>query len=299
MQKDTPPSWFTIDELRSLKGMSWLARKVAYDVLSGIHSGRYLGQGTDFSQYRTYMPGDDLRRVDWKLYGRTDRLYIKESEMESRTRWYGILDASASMGYEEDNISKWQYAKVLWSAISFIAKQQGDADGLILINDKEMTHFPPNTGADHGRMHLLFNAKTKGNWPRKIVVPIQAGVTNKFIVITDFFEQADEVGSFIKSLIPSKNEVAVFHVMGKKEMNLDFAGITVFQDAETGALMETDSSRIRAEYKQKAEAFLIESRNKILGWGADYHLFLLPDSPVNNLKQYIKQKTGGGYVANR
>jgi hypothetical protein len=84
----SPTQWFNPEELTSLKGMEWLARKLAHEAITGLHASKQLGQGTDFSQYRSYMPGDDLRRVDWKVYGRTDRLYLKESELESRTRWW-------------------------------------------------------------------------------------------------------------------------------------------------------------------------------------------------------------------
>ncbi len=281
--------WFTPDELHSLKGLEWLARKVAHEAISGAHAALRLGQGTDFSQYRTYMPGDDLRRIDWKIYARTDRLFLKESELESRTRWYGLLDASASMTYQESGISKWQYAKVLWAAIAFLAKQQGDSDGLALINDQHLYHLPPRAGMENARMQLLFETPASGKWPASIHLPLQqSGFQHKFILITDLYEQTEELGAFIRNLLPARNEVVVFHLMGKQELTLDFGGITTFQDAETGQQIETDTRQVRAEYQKKAEEFVQESRNQILKWGARYHLCQLPESPVTVLREFLR-----------
>ncbi|MDJ1468100.1 DUF58 domain-containing protein [Xanthocytophaga flava] len=290
--------WFTPEELRSLKGLEWLARKVAHEAISGLHGGVRLGQGTDFSQYRTYMPGDDLRRIDWKIFGRTDRLYLKESELESRTRWYGLLDASSSMIYEENGMSKWQYAKILWAAIAFIARQQGDADGLALINDQQVLHLPPKAGMENARMQMLFQADSKGKWPEKIQLPLQqGGFQHKFILITDLYEHTDELGAFIRSLLPARNEVMVFHLMGKKELNLDFSGVTVFEDAETGQQVQTDPNRIRSQYEKQATEFIRSSRDQILKWGANYYLCTIEDSPVSALRAFLKGQSSEAYVA--
>jgi uncharacterized protein (DUF58 family) len=295
----SPRQWFSAEELSSLKGLEWLARKLAHEAISGLHAGKQLGQGADFSQYRSYMPGDDLRRIDWKLYGRTDRLYLKESDMESRTRWYGILDASASMQYEESKISKWQYAKILWAAISFIIRQQGDPDGLVLVNDQQLRHLPPKPGAEQARMQLLFEAKTAGKWPFKVSLPLmQAGFRNKFVIITDLYEQNSELGSFIRSLLPAKNEVILFHLMGRQEMELDFADTTLFEDAETGRQIETDPRKVRQEYQQQVRIYLQQSRNEALKWGARYYLCQLPQSPVQVLRAFLKNQEQASYVAN-
>jgi uncharacterized protein (DUF58 family) len=287
--------WFSPEELMSLKGLEWLARKMAHEAISGLHAAQRLGQGTDFSQYRTYMPGDDLRRIDWKVYARTDRLFLKESELESRTRWYGILDASASLQYEEGGISKWQYAKVLWAAISLVARQQGDSDGLALVNHRSLIHLPPKPGAENARLQALFEAQAAGRWPERVSLPLmQAGFRNKFVLITDLYEQTDELGAFIRSLLPARNEIAVFHLMGRQEMALDFAGTTVFEDAETGQQIETDTTRIQTEYRRQADEFIRQSRNKILGWGAAYHVCRIPDSPVGALREFLNGPGKGG-----
>lgn len=292
--------WVNPEELKSLKGLEWLARKLAYEAISGIHSGKQLGQGTDFSQYRSYMPGDDLRRVDWKVYGRTDRLYLKESELESRTRWYGILDASASMQYEESKISKWQYAKILWAAITYIARQQGDTEGLLLVNDKQIKHLPPKPGAEQAHMQMLFETESAGVWPKQLSLPfMQGGFQNKFVIITDFYEETSEVGSFIRSLLPARNEVVVFHLMGRQEIELDFTDTTVFEDAETGRQIETDIKQIQQEYKHEMITYLRKSRDQILGWGAQYYLCQVPISPVNVLRAYLKNQVQASYVANK
>jgi uncharacterized protein (DUF58 family) len=283
--------WFTPEELTTLKGLEWLARKLAAEAITGLHAGKQLGQGTDFSQYRSYMPGDDLRRIDWKVYGRTDRLYLKESELESRSRWYGILDASASMAYEESQISKWQYAKILWAAISLLVRQQGDPDGLVLVNDQQVRHLPPKPDGAQARMQLLFEAKAAGVWPPVVSLPLmQAGFQNKFVIITDLYEQHSEMGSFIRSLLPARNEVVVFHVMGRQEMNLDFTDTTLFEDAETGRQIETDTRKIRQEYQQKVTQYLRQSRNQVLQWGAQYHLCEVPLSPVQVLREFLRKQ---------
>jgi len=291
--KNSISQWFNAEELNTLKGMEYLAQKVANEAISGLHNGKRLGQGTDFSQYKNYMPGDDLRQIDWKVYGRTDRLYLKESELESHSRWYGLLDASESMVYEEANISKWKYAKIIWAAIAYLSKKQGDSDGLAIINDKNITHLPPRAGFEKARMKLLFDSKTAGKWPSNFSFPfLKNGFQNKFILITDFYEQSNELGTFIRSLLPARNEVTVFHIMGENEMNLNFDGINMFEDAETGIRIETNTNQIKAKYQKQSENFVKDSRNQIIKWGAKYHLCMMPQSPVNVLKAFLNQNSG-------
>jgi uncharacterized protein (DUF58 family) len=284
--------WFNNEELITLKGMEWLAQKLAQETLSGLHQSKRLGQGTDFSQYKSYMPGDDLRMIDWKVFARTDKLFLKESDLESPLRWYGLLDASASMNYEEGNITKWQYAKVLWAAISFIIKQQGDIQGIALINNQKIDAIPPQPGKEKANMQLLFDGKTTGRLPEKIVLPLsKSNNRQKFILITDLYEQNSELGAFIRSLLPTRNEVTVFHIMGKQEINLDFQQISTFEDAETGQRIETNTRQIRDEYQKQAEAFIEKSRQQILKWGANYHLCQVPESPVRVLRNFLNNST--------
>ncbi|MBC8111233.1 MAG: DUF58 domain-containing protein, partial [Verrucomicrobia bacterium] len=272
--------WFSNEELTTLKGLEWLARKLVQETLSGLHGSKRLGQGTDFSQYRTYMPGDDLRMIDWKAYARTDRLFLKESALESPVRWYGVLDASSSMNYEEGNITKWQYAKVLWAAITMIAKQQGDVHGLALMNDQEIKHIPPQAGKEKAVIQLLLEAKAIGKLPEKMLLPLsKTSARHKFVLITDLYEQHEELGTFIRSLLPARNEVTVFHVMGKQEISLDFQQVTAFEDAETGQRIQTDARQIRQEYQKQAADFIKKSRDQLLKWGAAYYLCELPESP--------------------
>ena len=292
--------WFSPEDLMSLRGMEWLSRKIALETISGQHTGKRLGQGTDFSQYRTYMPGDDLRMIDWKVYARTDRLFLKESELESRSRCYGLLDASASMKYEEARISKWQYASVLWTALSYLSGKQGDLNGIALLNDQQVQHRPPQAGNENARLKMLFETQPAGCFPQTLQLPLlKAGFSHRFVLITDLYEQSQELGAFIRSLLPERHEVTVFHVMGKQEIELDYPDITLFEDAETGQQVETDTRQIRSAYQRDMEAFLTESRNQILKWGANYQLCRMPDSPVGVLKAYFKTKSGRNNVAIR
>jgi hypothetical protein len=165
------------------------------------------------------------------------------------------------------------------------------ADGLVLVNDKQVKHLPPKPGAGQARMQLLYEAKAAGTWPSAITLPsLQAGFRNKFIIITDMYEQGSELGSFIRSLLPVRNQVTVFHLMGRQEIELDFAGTTIFKDAETGRQLETDPGKIRQIYQANIAKYLQQCRNQILGWGAEYHLCQLPQSPVNELRTFLRNQ---------
>jgi uncharacterized protein (DUF58 family) len=203
------------------------------------------------------------------------------------------------MRYEESQISKWQYAKILWAAITYIARQQGDTDGLVLVNNQQIKHLPPKSGAEQARTQMLFAAETAGMWPSDISLPpLQAGLRNKFVIITDLYEQNNEMGSFIRSLLPARNQVVVFHLMGKQEMELDFADTTIFEDAETGRQIETDTPKIRQAYQSKVNNYLQQCRNQVLGWSAQYYLCQMPQSPVQVLRAFLKNQAQTNNVAN-
>jgi uncharacterized protein (DUF58 family) len=281
-------AWFQPEELSTLSGLEWLARKLAQEALSGLQAGIRLGQGTDFSQYRSYMPGDDLRTVDWKVYARTDKLFIRQSELESQTCWHGLLDASASMGYAEGGISKWQYASLLWAAIFLMLSRQGDPFSLSIIQEDGLRYLPARPGLGQAALALLSDTRPKGKWPDNVPLPVlNGGKSHKFILISDFYENHQELGSFVKSLLPGRNEVVVFQVMGLQEISLDFPDDTLFEEAETGELLETDPLLLQKPYQEQAERFLKETREKLLSWGVRYHLCMAPESPVQALRTFL------------
>src|SRR5262245_49837946 len=184
--------------LAALGDLTLAARTVVDGFMYGVHHSRIPGAGLEFSQYRSYQPGDDLRRIDWKLFGRSDRYFIREAESETSITVRIILDATGSMAHTEDGVSKFDYARFLAAALALLAVRQGDAIGLYTLSDGAAMTIRPRREASHLHriLHTLERLSPSGRWPvwssleRAMTPDPERGVT---IVIGDFHEHADEI----------------------------------------------------------------------------------------------------------
>ncbi|NOT08086.1 MAG: DUF58 domain-containing protein [Gemmatimonadales bacterium] len=240
--------------LASIRDLRLVAGRVVDGMLVGAHASRRVGAGIEFSQYRSYQPGDDLRRIDWKLYGRSDRYFVRESEAETSITIHLVLDATASMRLEYDGLSKFDYARFLAAGCTLLAQRQGDAAGLVLAHDG-MAEVQP-ASRDRSRLsrlfHLLEQAKPGGRWPDPALVsqPLAAqGQRGLVILITDFHEDGIEVRETIRAIAAMRHDVLVFHLIAPDELTLDFGEVVTLEDLETGAQREVDCGGARAGYQ--------------------------------------------------
>jgi len=264
------------EHLNTVNGLELVARIVVEGFMSGSNRSQSIGVGYEFSQYRSYEPGDDLRLLDWKMYARSERYYVKQSEVETNITVKFILDASRSMDYKEKGISKLQYSKVLIAALGYLARKQSDTFGLYTVNEQQISMIEPRFEQQQFMRFLdqLISTKSEGHWGKgKSLEALQRHVGKEIIVFfTDLYDENRDIQQFISRLKTSRNEVIVFHVMGNDELELETEGVFTFEDLETGERRKVDTLAQKKTYTRKVNDWLQQSRSWMLEKHIDYQL---------------------------
>lgn len=279
----------------SLKNLPLAAKTTVDGFMSGIHKTRLRGADLEFMQYRSYQPGDDLRWLDWKMYGRSDRYYIRESEKDSSISVRIIIDASASMDHADQGIKKIEYARYLAASLAYLASQQQDAVGLFVFQDNRFFSLPAKKDNHHlDRIYFQLESITPGG---RFTSPVHykeifAGARKRelMIFITDLYEEKGEIMELLESLVALKNEVLVFQLMGRNELEMDFPGYQVLEDLETGEKIRMEGSGHLREYKESMDQHIQQLRLKLLGWDIFYRLVHM-DQPIEEfLTGFLNQR---------
>ena len=244
-----------------LSRLDLVARLVVEGFITGLHRSPYHGFSVEFSEHRPYMPGDPLRHIDWKVWGRTDRYYVKQFEEETNLRAYLLLDASGSMGYTSGNITKLRYATYLAAALSYLMLLQRDAVGLVTFETKIRSFLPPRSIFSY--LHLLLKEMDG------LVCKGETRLSDTFhdlaerikrrgliIVLSDLLDDPDRVLTSLKHFRHRKHEVIVFHILDPVEKSFAFDKDTLFIDMETGEKIQTQPWHIRSEYRSQIHGFL-------------------------------------------
>lgn len=279
----------------SVSGLALIGRVIVDGYLSGLNRSRKVGPGQEFSQYRAYEPGDDLRLLDWKMLARSGRYYIKQSEIETNITVKFILDASKSMLHEEEGLSKMDYVRVLVAAIAYLSHKQGDAVGLFALNDQNLYSLFPGIQKQHYNRLLLelLNIRNEGKLPKDpLALDKLHDRSRKEMVffITDMYESDEELTVLIKQLKTSRNEVVVFHIMGKRELEFDYTGTVTFEDLETGARLKVDAKTAKDQYLRSLHELMKNVKENLLAGGISYHLFRLEEPMGEALQLFLKQR---------
>jgi len=236
-----------------LNSMALRARLVVEGYIIGQHRSPYHGFSVEFAEHRAYGSGDEIRHIDWKLFGKTDRLYVKRYEEETNLRAHLILDTSKSMLYSSGKVSKLSYANSLVAALSYLMVQQQDAAGLVQFSNSINTFIPPKSKPSHLNSILTkLNDHGAGNDTQiEPVLHEMAERINKrglVILVSDLFDQPSQILSGLKHFRHKKQEVIVFHILDRKELEFDFNSRTKFLDMETGEEIVTEPWHIRESY---------------------------------------------------
>ncbi len=283
------------DVIGSVSGLALIARVIVDGYLGGLNHSRRVGPGMEFSQYRGYEPGDDLRLLDWKMLARSGRYYIKQSEVETNIAVKFILDSSRSMLHEENGLSKMDYVRVLVASLAYLAGQQGDAVGLFALNDRNLHALYPRVQKQHFNRLLLelINIKNEGKWPAdpKATQKLHDRSHKELIFfITDMYENASELTNLIKRLKTPRNEVVVLHVMGKSEMEFDYKGTVTFEDLETGVRVKVDAKEAKSRYLEALDHKIKTTRESLLANGISYEIFSLEAHIGEALQVFLKKR---------
>ncbi len=260
-----------------LSRLSVCARKPLEGNFSGRHKSPHRGASVEFAQYRKYTPGEDIRSLDWRVYGRTDRFYVKEFEADTNLRAYLVLDCSNSMAFAGRHGSKFGLAQQLSAMLSYMLISQGDAVGLHCFNENVLKHIPPRTNPKH--LHALLTTledlHPAGTTDLKTVLHELAeniGRRALVIVISDFFTDVTALLDCFQHLLHRRHDLAVLHVMDEAELQFDFSRPVRFIDLEDGHGTLTDPSIIKSQYLRLMHEFLESLRIGCLECGADYYL---------------------------
>ncbi len=246
------------ETVAKLDNMALRARLVVEGYIIGQHKSPYHGFSVEFAEHRAYGPGDEIRHVDWKLYGKTDRYYVKQYEEETNLKAYILLDTSRSMKYTSGTVTKLEYASYLSAALSYLMLNQRDGTGLILFDENIQTFIPPRSTSSHLNTILKHLEKPKLGSDTEIgsVLHEMAERIKKrglIILISDLMDNQESVLSGLKHFRHNKQEVILFHILDRKELDFDFNARTRFKDMESGSLLTTEPWQIKSSYKKRIQ----------------------------------------------
>ena len=281
--------------LMAIKDLNLSAKTTIDGFMNGINKSTLKGQGLEFSQYRSYQPGDDLRSLDWKMFARSDRYYIRESEVETNIAVRFLVDASASMNHQDGDFTKIEYARYLVACLAYLANLQGDAIGLYIFKDANL--FTMAAKQDYQHLARLFfqleQIKPEGTFTKPIhYKEIFTGTQKRelLVFVTDLYQTNEEIFTLLDTLNSLRHEIVVFHLLGRNEMMLDFKGYTTFEDLETGETIQIDQAKARATYQERLTLYLEETKMKMLDRRI-YYRTLVMDEPIDQaLRDFLKQR---------
>ena len=257
--------------------MELRARAVVEGFLSGLHRSPAQGFSVEFSEYRQYMPGDDTALIDWKLYARSDRHYVKKFEEETNLECHLLLDVSGSMGYGSGGVTKLEYGGYLAASIAYLMNRQRDAVGLLAFADRVVEHVPASARPGHLRRLLLALDALRADRGSDLSKPLDRlaealSRRGMAVLVSDLLDDPAEVVRGLRHLRFRGVDVIVFHLLDPAELTLPFDAAARFRDMETGAELTAVPSAVRERYLQEVEAFISLYRRELQLAGIDYCL---------------------------
>lgn len=278
--------------LQGLANLDLIARSAIEGFLIGSHKSIQHGFSQEFAEYRAYREGDDLRFVDWNVFARTNRTYLKQFEGETNTHLTVLMDASASMGYSSGKVTKYEYGTYLAASLAHLAKRQQDAIGLMIFNDKVVDFRPPSSRSEAlpTILHSLERAKPGegtdfGNPVRDCCELIQKpGIV---AVISDFLDHPEQILDELRPLRGRGQDVILFQILDPQELDLKLNKAVQFKDLETGRTVNVDPAYARDEYSKRILEHISEIKEVATSTAAD-HVLLTTDEPLNTgLRNYL------------
>ena len=262
--------------LARIDNLDLLARTVVDGFINGLHRSPYLGFSIDFAEHRPYMPGDDIRRIDWRVYGRTDRLYMKEFEADTNASFIVALDISRSMDYSSGGISKLDYARYLAACLTYFSRRQRDRVGTVTFGEKLVDIVPASAKHLDVVLHTLDRVSVVDSGDLEGPLLKIAGLLRRRSIITlvsDLYHPPEEVLRSLTYLKSKRSDVIVFHILDPAEIEFPFEDLVNFEDLETGERVPVIPEKIRDEYKEQMRSH-IDRLSKLLGESQmDYFLF--------------------------
>ena len=295
--KRTGDKYLDPKALESIKRIDVRARLVVEGFITGQHQSPYNGYAIEFAAHREYAPGDDLRHIDWKVWSKTDRLYIKEYEEETNLQCHLIVDCSKSMRYgEETGWSKFDYAATAAASLGFLMQQQQDSVGLMLFSNKIDRNLKPKSHPSH--LKLIFSELEKAEPDKTTDVAdpffsLAAKIRKRGMVVlfSDLFIDPSDLANALNQFRLRRHEVVVFHVMHHDELEFPFEENTLFKGLEVDAQLYTEPRALRQSYLQAVERYMTKVRKVCSKMGVD-HVLMDTSKPLSSvLSSYLNYRS--------
>jgi uncharacterized protein (DUF58 family) len=293
----TPTRFIDPAILAGISHLGLVAKTVVDGFVAGLHRSPDFGFSQEFAEYRAYTPGDDLRHVDWNVFARTERAYLKRYRGATNSQLTMMLDASASMNYSSHGVTKLDYSRFLTVSIAYLANQQRDAAGVIIFDDDVNNYVPPSTrqGQFMRVAHAIEHAQpgTRTDFAKPFIHFQQFHRRRGIVVaVSDFYEEPETVIQAIRPLRFNGNEVILFHVLDPEEIQPKLKDPVLMVDMETDDAIEVSPDYAKHEYRAKVDAHIDALRTKAKASGMDYFL-LQTDRPLDEaLREYLAIRQG-------
>jgi uncharacterized protein (DUF58 family) len=261
--------------LARIGNLELVARSVVDGFINGLHRSPYFGASVDFAEHRGYVPGDDIRRVDWRLYARTDRYYIKEYEADSNSNFAVLLDVSRSMGFGSEGLTKLDYARMLAGCLTYLVHKQRDRVGFVAFDSDIVEFVPPSAKHMDTTLHVLDRLKPAR--PGAIREPMNKiaehfGRRGLLVLISDLYEEPDALLEAIGPLRFRGHDMIVFHVMDRAELDFEYADPSAFEDLESGEQIPIVPEALAGKYRELVQAHISGLTERFSANRIDYTL---------------------------
>jgi uncharacterized protein (DUF58 family) len=272
------------------------ARTIVEGFLSGLHRSPFRGFSVEFAEYRQYLPGDDISSIDWKVYARSDRYYVKKFEEDTNLDCHLLLDVSASMGYASRGLSKLEYASMLAASLAYLMNRQRDAVGLTAFDERIVSMLPPGARPGHLYQLLLELERLKLGTGTNVAKPLQVladGIAKRgmIVLISDLLDDPDAVIDGIRPFRFRGTDVIVFHVLDRDELTFPFERATRFRDIEGSEEVMAVPAVVRADYLAELNRTIERFRREFGSIGIDYRLLDTSEPLESALMTYLATRT--------
>jgi uncharacterized protein (DUF58 family) len=281
--------------LSRLANIPLLPRRPMLGNVSGRHPSPHRGASVEFAEYRKYVPGDDLRRLDWRAYGRSDRYYLKEFEADTNLRCCFVTDTSGSMGFGSAG-SKLAFARRIIGGLAYLAVQQGDAVGLSCVAGGVVRNIPPRRNPAHlmAVYDVLEQTEPRGETQLPRVLHELAETISQralIVILSDLFVEPDELRSCFEHLRFRKHDVAVFHLLDRQEIDFNFRRPMRFLDMEGGPSVFAEPNEIADRYLKALNNYLDQLKQVVLETAVDYHRVSTDEDYEQVLRRFLVGRT--------
>jgi uncharacterized protein (DUF58 family) len=278
--------------LARIGNLELLARTVVEGFINGMHRAPFFGASIDFAEHRGYVAGDDIRRVDWRLYARTDRYYIKQYEADTNANFCVVLDVSKSMSFGSKGVTKLEYASYLGACLAYLAHTQRDRVGILTFDNEVVDYVPPSAKHFDVLLHTLDRAKAGRRGDLSVLKDMAQHFKRRTIIVllSDFYDDPAAILEAVKPLHFLGNDLIAFHVLDPAELDFGFEDASSFEDLESGEQIPVVPQSFAAEYRQLIQNHIESLKTKFSEHRVDYMLANTAEPLDKSLFSYLSAR---------